>query len=217
MSSKYLLSEKQNLLNHIGLEQAWGWSPAIDFCSLLEGRLPLPLGTGDSRPNEKRDHIDPTLAVKESMSAKGGNEETADLTPKSKDELEFELLLQGVKLDRRVKGKPQALSSSGGTFSSPENEDEQKTKKNSTKETGRQPKEGSHSGAGREAHILLAGANDIRHVLRTISQVRLKEREEVEKRENERKKEAIKKAETTSDASSETNENMNRESMGGRG
>lgn len=218
MSSKYLLNEKQHLLNHIGLEQAWGWSPAVDFCSLLEGRLPLPLAATESGTSEKRDHMDPTLAVKESIPAGGGDGEKTVFSPKSKDEIEFELLLQGVTLDRRVKGKPQALSSTGGgTLSSPKNEDERKERNESANEKDHQQKGGSHSGAGRETHILLAGANDIRHVLRTISQVRLKEREEVEKKKEERKKEEEKEKEVppVSDATRETNEKRRKESTEG--
>ena len=36
MSKKYLQSEKQNLLNGIGTELCWGWSPAVDFTSLID-------------------------------------------------------------------------------------------------------------------------------------------------------------------------------------
>ncbi|EPY28114.1 hypothetical protein STCU_00314 [Strigomonas culicis] len=39
MSDKYLRNERQQLLNSIGTELSWGWSPAVDFASLLENRL----------------------------------------------------------------------------------------------------------------------------------------------------------------------------------
>lgn len=41
MSDKYLRDEKQQLLNAIGTEACWGWSPAIDFTEILQERLKL--------------------------------------------------------------------------------------------------------------------------------------------------------------------------------
>eukprot|EP00796_Vickermania_ingenoplastis_P008743 gene8744-6149_t len=126
MSDKYLRDEKQQLLNAIGTEQDWGWSPAVDFRSLLEGRLPD--GAKRAAP-QKSTHNDPTLAV---------NTENPNGTTKSKDELEFEALLQGLP----------------GASASSKNEEEQ---------------------SGDHVNILIAGAGDIRHIFRTISQLRLEE------------------------------------------
>lgn len=86
MSSKYLQDEKQHLLNSIGVEQAWGWSPAIDFTTLLEKRLP---SRKQSKVEPKR-HDDLTLALNFSN--------RTDKEAKSKDELEFERLMQGNKV-----------------------------------------------------------------------------------------------------------------------
>lgn len=36
MSNKYLQNDKNNLLNSIGTEVCWGWSPAIDFTKLID-------------------------------------------------------------------------------------------------------------------------------------------------------------------------------------
>ncbi|KAH9593023.1 protein of unknown function DUF4470 [Trypanosoma melophagium] len=38
MSDKYLRNDKQQFINSIGTELAWGWSPAIDFTEILENR-----------------------------------------------------------------------------------------------------------------------------------------------------------------------------------
>lgn len=118
MCDKYLRDEKQQLLNCIGTEQAWGWSPAIDFSTLMRDRLP-----DKKTPAERTiQHQDPSLAV-----AQEG-------TVKSKDELEFEALMQGL---------PSASASK------------------------------AESADG--VHILVAGAGDIRHLFRTIAQLRLDE------------------------------------------
>lgn len=122
MSDKYLRDEKQQLLNAIGTEQSWGWSPAVDFTAILEDRLPL--RAKKAKTPGKQSHNDPALAVQQSESA-----------PKSKDELELEALMQGLPGSSEKKA-PEA-------------------------ENG--------------VHILLAGACDIRHIFRTLSQLRLME------------------------------------------
>nr|CCC94733.1 conserved hypothetical protein [Trypanosoma congolense IL3000] len=35
MSNKYLLNDKQQFINSVGTELAWGWSPAVDFAEVL--------------------------------------------------------------------------------------------------------------------------------------------------------------------------------------
>lgn len=144
MSDKYLRDEKQQLLNAIGTEQAWGWSPAIDFSDLLQGRLPPPTNEEETNRTKSALHNDPTLAVKQ---------DHADGTAaKSKDELAFEALMQA------------------GSSKTKE-EDVKKKKKNGLTDNGTEKSQDR----GRQVHILLAGAGDIRHMFRTISQLRLEE------------------------------------------
>lgn len=177
MSDKYLLDQKQQLLNNIGVEQAWGWSPAIDFCSLLEERVPTT--REDAKKERNSRFMDPLLAVPGSLSSVSSTTETKNgemvekPMPKSKDELEFDFLLQGVTLDRHHKGKgePSTAVSSSEISSVGYEGKEEKGKTTEKLHSG-----GSTDGED-EVHILLAGGNDIRHILHTISQVRLKERQ----------------------------------------
>lgn len=59
MSDKYLRSEGQNLINSLGTELCWGWSPAVNFVDILPVRsLSLLMGNGPREATNSSDTPD---------------------------------------------------------------------------------------------------------------------------------------------------------------
>ncbi|RHW67585.1 hypothetical protein DPX39_110018500 [Trypanosoma brucei equiperdum] len=78
MSNKYLLDEKQQFINGIGTELAWGWSPAIDFTEFLNTRKrEQTLGKG---PEGTSEVVNPTVS-----NDKKSSQESSCLTKEEKD------------------------------------------------------------------------------------------------------------------------------------
>lgn len=144
MSDKYLRNEKQHLLNSIGTEACWGWSPAVDFVSLLAQR---PRRAAQTKPPAQPHE---TAADGSGSAAAPATEETK---PKGKADLDFDALLAQVR-SRKAEASPQA--STGNPSSS-----------SATK--------AAHEHAANDVHVLLAGACDIRHILRTLASLRATE------------------------------------------
>lgn len=124
MSDRYLRDEKQQLLNGIGSELSWGWSPAIDFVELTKGRA-----GGDAQP---RAAIAPV--------ADNSRTNVAADSPEELDELDA--------LMREFESRK---------ASAPAEDD------------------GGGSSGAAPVNVLLAGASDIRHILRTVASLRAQE------------------------------------------
>lgn len=127
MSDKYLRSDKEHLLQSIGTEVCWGWSPAVDFVALLDN--------SDCNPTPKSGQ---TPAAASSAPAAV----TADTGDANFDALLAKLSLQK-QHQQRGEG-PSAVPDSNGPD---------------------------------DVHLLLAGGCDVRHILRTLSTLRLREAE----------------------------------------
>lgn len=220
MSDKYLLNEKQQLLNNIGVEQAWGWSPAIDFCSLLEARLPTPCET-ENYGSACSHHEDPAsctfteFQIPSTSSSKAVNKSDEDdvatnatgvalTVEKTKDEIEFDLLMEGLNLGGHTRAggsdhpKDKGASACTSGSSRPFSREAESGASGGDKSKAGNGEDKKTCGAGENkddryaVYILLAGGNDIRHILRTISQVRLRERALEKEEENENHKAAEK-------------------------
>ncbi|KAG5500940.1 hypothetical protein GH5_04528 [Leishmania sp. Ghana 2012 LV757] len=163
MSNKYLRNEQQQLLNSIGTETCWGWSPAIDFVSLLANRQRCAAERDKSHHTTGR-IVGPQQAAPP-FTARACAAPAAS-SPRSKDEAELDDLIAQI----------------------------QSRKKTTTAAAQRTPAESSESNArcapppssstapsaaaavwDEEVAVLLAGASDIRHLLRTLSSIRAAE------------------------------------------
>ncbi|AIN99440.1 hypothetical protein LPMP_270580 [Leishmania panamensis] len=163
MSDKYLRNEQQQLLNSIGTEVCWGWSPAIDFVSLLA----------------KRPHRAAQQSISQSIKSQIGGQQsetppsassasvaTAAPSSKSKEEAELDDLIAQIQGRRTATAKaaqsiPEELSESKPQCSPPFS--------SSTASPA------TAAAADDEVTVLLAGASDIRHLLRTLSSLRAAE------------------------------------------
>ncbi|KPI88011.1 hypothetical protein ABL78_2887 [Leptomonas seymouri] len=156
MSDKYLRSEQQQLLNSIGTEVCWGWSPAVDFASLLAER---PRRTGKPSPPAHKK----TEASANALKAVSATTEITDA--KSKEELEFEALLAQVRSRKpEAPAQPCAAFDSKPRAPSPTSSDAPAAA-NAT----------NSDDADTAVYVLLAGACDIRHILRTLATLRASE------------------------------------------
>ncbi|ESL10748.1 hypothetical protein TRSC58_01513 [Trypanosoma rangeli SC58] len=79
MSYKYLHDDRQQFINGIGTELAWGWSPAIDFTEVLE-RRERDAGEGDAETKEERAEgkASTETQAKEGAKAKAESEDDID-------------------------------------------------------------------------------------------------------------------------------------------
>lgn len=159
MSDKYLQSDKQRLLNAIGTEVCWGWSPAVDFVELLRVRdqeiallssskppaltstLPSCAPSKTELQNSPADTaaIDPVKVdfPGESTAAEKAEKKSATVKEKVyRDASDLDALIEQLHLKKEEK-RP-ATSSSAAI-------------------------------ADDGVHILLAGGSDIRHILKTMS------------------------------------------------
>jgi dynein assembly factor 3 len=128
MSDKYLRSEQQMLLNAIGTDLCWGWSPAVDFLEMLPVRCISQLVSSEAAPQ----------VVTAAPLVKGSADDDGCM-----DELD-RLLLE----TKATMGKGAAGSLGTGDP---------------------RPEEGARE----EVKILLLGACDIRHILRTLASLRV--------------------------------------------
>lgn len=141
MSDKYLRNEQQHLLNSIGMEVCWGWSPAVDFAALLATRPPR---TSQPQPPAESESVSAPVSSPPANTATISG--VAPAKAKNKASLDFDELLAQVQSRKQAAQKESAPLTSGGPASAPS-----------------------------DVHVLLAGASDIRHILRTLSSLRAAE------------------------------------------
>ena len=146
MSDKYLRSEQQLLLNAIGTDLCWGWSPAIDFMELLPMRslAQLVQPSTESRGQNPGDDDDDDDG-EQSKNKKGDKGPAPPAEPATSHEDDGLDELDRLLLD---------------------------TQKKKTSSTATGAEDGS-VGADEEVKILLCGACDIRHVFRTLASLRV--------------------------------------------
>ncbi|GET89704.1 hypothetical protein, conserved [Leishmania tarentolae] len=163
MSDKYLRSEQQHLLNSIGTEVCWGWSPAIDFVSLLDKRphSSAKHSTSQHTTGRKVDQEDEVLPTVSPLSA---TKTTPSL--RSKDEAELDDLIAQIQ-NRKAPG-----TKAGGATPGASSESKVKCSPGSSSSTA---SPATMAASEDKVNILLAGASDIRHLLRTLSSLRAAE------------------------------------------
>lgn len=171
MSDKYLRNEQQQLLNSIGTEVCWGWSPAVDFASLLAQR---PRRTAPQRPSTASDTS--SAVGKTAMTSAPVATCAAGRSTKSKEELDFDALLAQACARKATAFAPPSQASidakekDGGVATVPQaasaSTDAAAAGKASTAAGN------TCSDCENDVHILLAGACDIRHILRTLASLR---------------------------------------------
>lgn len=155
MSDKYLRDERQQLLNAIGTEVCWGWSPAIDFVSLLDQRLAQ---RDASCSSEAAVAVPASSTPVLSALEQHPPEQSSAQVPAATGERELDALL--ARLQQRKMAAPQEPppSTASAASASP-------------------PAPGSReTGALKgDVAVLLAGACDVRHILRTLASLRRRE------------------------------------------
>jgi dynein assembly factor 3, axonemal len=156
MSDKYLRNEQQQLLNSIGTEVCWGWSPAVDFASVLAKR---PRCTAKGKETHAKKATDATDVLRVTPTYANGSS-----AAKTKEELGFEALLAQARSRKAEASAPLRQAPSARTSA---------TKAPSGVDDGGATTSGSDTDS--EVHLLLAGACDIRHILRTLSSLRATE------------------------------------------
>ncbi|KAG5501408.1 hypothetical protein JKF63_03221 [Porcisia hertigi] len=160
MSDKYLRNEQQQLLNSIGTEVCWGWSPAIDFVSLLAKRPRHPAGGGESQ--QSTDGVASQQPVMPTSASPVSDVATA---PHSKDKEEAEL----DDLIAQIRNRTAPTTEATETTAVDSSTSDPQQGPLSTSPTSSLPT----TGAGdKDVFIMLAGASDIRHLLRTLSSLR---------------------------------------------
>ncbi|ORC91640.1 putative dynein assembly factor 3, axonemal [Trypanosoma theileri] len=80
MSDKYLRDDKQQFINGIGTELAWGWSPAIDFTEILEQRK------CSAHSKEKKDTDKQSTTSADKAEKGGSNSDEGDNNNNNKDD-----------------------------------------------------------------------------------------------------------------------------------
>lgn len=154
MSDKYLRSEQQLLLNAIGTDLCWGWSPAVDLLEVLPVRCISKL-------------VQPADRAAEEATAKGGapavvQPPEAPHAPPAEDpmdELDRLLLETKATLAKGSAAKaPAAAAVDAPSATAPA--------------SGASPSAAA-SAEPDEVKVLLVGACDIRHIFRTLASLRV--------------------------------------------
>ncbi|CCW61005.1 unnamed protein product [Phytomonas sp. EM1] len=178
MSDKYLRTEKEQLLNRIGREPAWGWSPAVDFIKLLEKHAAVrppcsqPDITSITTTATNTDTKDEGSIEQGSIDAAKDNSasplvSTSTNRDKTRDrailnEDDLNALISQIQTQAR---RQTANHAQGTSLEVPT--------------VGKNTTEATDAPSGEAVSILLAGSADIRHILRTLASLRLREAQNV--------------------------------------